>query len=1246
MSGFVLCATFELVTQDKSIWTILQETGNSNDKVLVSQFRFVQGANARSDSPMTMFFKSPPAHFSIIQTALGRAVVSSLPPLPKLTSKRSTKNMAAKQSDYRIPIPDGDFDQSESLIAVQASLISYYRHLSPAGGFISLDSVALQLTKDTFCSAFHLSPTEPSGLADVVIPFQYKVQNALIALALLKLKKSDGKFDASTLAAVKQFQADFNRKSPTIRAICLSYPLKSSSQISVLTSTSPSSTHVTGHLDGTTSDPNSHHSNTPSSSDPSLQIRTDGAMEHRTASALFAYISELKSYLDAFGFPTPSDPLKTPKRFKAIFTAVRASIDIPTEYLNDGALVYLSTIPAFIDDCGLANKQSLESGKAVPEHLRDNVLKILQIASTFKPKEKRKSKRLSSGLPSGIGFPGLVTSDLVSPSSPASTPAPMASILPISATPISVPAGTPNPSSRTQPKSITSTSPSSNVGFMSTYTLGTSTNSTPTSKPIDILPLQATPYEVQDDSVFPSSPSSRGNMGSLKSSDSPRRAMTSPLLKSTPQPKESPKRATDPVADTYVVFDREYHESVPNWMSEIEIVDFSVNLAGYILYIDPMTSLSRSQPSSVVVRGDSNDIVSGMAFRMKSKPLGCPSLWDYYTRSSEVSASFERVRSVHGMLIVENLSDSQIVERKLVRCPDGLFNPHVSTVRIQTTLVKLGCQAKDFEYSISNPNLRSQDILYLKYKIDRTLPIDEALYQIVRNVQICLVALNCLPLSQFSPWYSNYVTDAVIKFEHDFEQAREPDSNKRLVWAAGNMTSLIYEELLNQTILFHKALIDLGFPVKCTPFEDIAQFYTYTLAYHETQKQLSEALNASPRIAASHQESLSAGASSSFPALATPARNGDKRDASDSVATLSSPRGSAATTQPSNASASANSVSVASTQALIPSKEPLTATSTAGKTTDVNRSSPSVPVPQQPLSPLMARHAPPELGQLQTSIFTPALPAPPSSSSSSSLSSAITPMGMSAASSATSVSSNPETPASVQQPLNPVSAPFAPRFPSHPQQPMHPLEPSDSHTQLSQDIEFGSSLASKYKSALQEHEELLSRYSALEESFMELSNDAADANTSLQFFEEQYKESVQNYDLLLREYESLKRTTLENEDVIQTLVQNVALLETKLQKLQRIAQRSFTTQLLWYLILTLLYILLLPALGVTFLIDLYRSKRQGIEVTDTNSLRTRLSSYSKHQLTKLEHVIDDLESKVNKWSGVETSSLPTKEKRN
>ena len=182
--------------------------------------------------------------------------------------------------------------------------------------------------------------------------------------------------------------------------------------------------------------------------------------------------------------------------------------------------------------------------------------------------------------------------------------------------------------------------------------------------------------------------------------------------------------------------------------------------------------------------------------------------------------------------------------------------------------------------------------------------------------------------------------------------------------------------------------------------------------------------------------------------------------------------------------------------------------------------------------------------------------------------------------------------------------------------------------------------ATKYKEVLKQHQELQEKYQTLEETFIELSNDAAEANTSLQFFEEQYKESVQNYDSLTREYESMKRASEDREASIQALVQNVATLESKLQKLARISQRSFTTQLLWYIILLLLYVLLLPAIGVSFMIDLWRQKRNGLLLSEENSVRARLQRYARHQLVKLERVIDELESKVNKLIGMEQTEKP------
>jgi hypothetical protein len=557
-----------------------------------------------------------------------------------------------------------------------------------------------------------------------------------------------------------------------------------------------------------------------------------------------------------------------------------------------------------------------------------------------------------------------------------------------------------------------------------------------------------------------------------------------------------------PATACLIVFDRQYHESSPGWENEIEIVESKVAIGGYRLFIDPSHALSRTRPSTVLVKGDSTtDIVYGMSIRLKSRHSDLLPLWDYYTRAMDSSNLFTVVDTAKGSVLVDRLSDTDILSKGLVLCPNGRFNPHISKIRIQATLQRLGCASKDFVFSLLNDNRRSQDQVYLKYKLDRGVPIEEALYHVVRTIQVCLVALNCLILTHISPWYSNYVVDAVIKFEKDYELAFG-DTGKKFVTSGGSMTFTLYDELLLQTQQFHKALIDLGFPVKCSPFDDIALFSTYTAAYHSTQEALVQSLEGSHPT---------------------------------------------------------------------------------------------------PLTPLQARKA------LPLSRESTMSPSPSGSKISSSTS--IDPSASGLVLSRFGTSSHADTDFAVGN----------------------------------QEIEFGSSLASKYKEALAQHEELQTRYQNLEESFLQISNDAAEANTALQYFEDQYKESIQNYDLMLREYDAMKRLATENEDAIQGLVQHVASLETKLQELQRIAQRSLTGQILWYLILLLLYILLLPALGVTWLADLFRQKRYGIEITEETSIRARLHRYAQHQMTKLERIVDELERKVVKLTGLE--SLGSKEKR-
>lgn len=808
----------------------------------------------------------------------------------------------------------------------------------------------------------------------------------------------------------------------------------------------------------------------------------------------------------------------------------------------------------------LTHQQLQSQPKSVSTSSREAFDNLTQFASQYRPKEKKRSRRQSTGPQSNP---------------PRSQKVPIGSSLQIASSSIEIPSS--HPSNHQSEGAINRSS-------------------------------------AKDDILLSSSPKSpaRSVAMSFGLPDSPRRSVTSPKLSigSLPETAGSMRLAKDfpplevPVTEIplFIVFDREYHESVPQWEEEIEIVNSSVTLTGWRLYADPNLVLDRLRSASVLLKGEAHEIVTGMVVRCKSKEIEARSLWEYYTRMPGPSSQV--VHTEQGNFVMESLSEIQIAERRLVRCPDGSLNPHVSTLRIQATLVKLGCQAKDFEYSLTYANLRSQDQVYLKYKLDRTMPVDDALYLLVRNIQVSLVALCYMPPEHLSPWYSNYVVDAMLSFEQDYTKACI--DGKKLTWASGHCTFSIYEELLHQTSLFHKALLDLGFPVRCTPFEDPLQFYAYAMAYRENQFLLAEALHTIDPDADSDlpQHTIDTHSKEGTPAtsLGSPGRERNKRASSERAPTAQS-------TPP----------------ALAAIQTPKLA----------------------PLSPLQARNT--QLHQ----IFEPTSSSPvfyhPTSSSN-----AVPPIHRTVGMAHLPISAS----ASGMLPPNsgsPLRVDVATSPPNHSyMQALHaqlsptnnlPAYPAWGHEAPAEggmlpEIEFGSSLASKYKEALQQHQELQSRYQELEESFLDLSNDAAEANSSLQYFEEQYKESVQNYDNLLREYDAVKRTVADNEDAMQALVQSVATLEAKLQKLQRIAQRSFTTQLLWYFILVLLYILLLPALGVTFLIDQYRARYQGISITEDNSIRTRLQRYAKLQLTKLERVIGDIERKVMKVTGLET-----KEKR-
>lgn len=1133
------------------MWTIFEETGKPTDVVYVSRIRL---ANNHLDSAIGSFLTT--SNFLWTDTKLGRVLLAPLPPAPKVTTKRTHRHSTSKQPDYRIPIPNGDFDSADPLITAELSLVANYHHLSPAGGFVSLDAVAVQLTKDAFCSAYQLTVDSSDSLADVVLSFQARVQSALIALALIKLKKSDGNLDATCMTALRQFQLDFNTKHEDVRRASLAEYLKLSPE------DAPDAHHNSqSPSDPTSPPPSLVMSSTSQPSTGALHLRMDGFLDFKTSAALFGYISELKAMLECIGFHTPSDPLKVPKRFKSIFKAIRGAMDenelgealMCATALPVGGLPPLSSIPRFFDQYGYFHRQSIEYGKMVPPNLKDTLSRIMAAASQYKPKEKKK-KRKSTGSNSSPAKHSHSHSHSSSSKRKSLHSTPEAIYEGGSS---SSPALLSEPS-HSPPRSVSGENPLANLQEepSPSPTNTGSPRGTPRLKNLSMVTGGINAPESPKRSVTSPSLPRVSNTPSETATSSPRVEADPPQKRNsdaepiTPEPDTSRTEAilADPAA-VLVVFDREYHQSIAGWGAYIEILDTEVILQGYKLWIDPSRVLSRTRPGWTLTAGDASDKVVGMAIRKRVKGLVSNPLWDYFSRTQDLSStSFTTVATTVGYVNVDSISDVQAEEAKLISAYSGKLNPHISRIRILATLQKLGCTAKDFEFSLMHPNIRSQDQFYLKYKMDREVPVDDALYHIVRNVQLCLIALSCMEIDQMSPWYSNFVEDAVKVFEEQMERANVEFGGKRLVSADGHMNFLIYDELVSQTRIFHSTLAKFGFPVKCTPFEDNLLFSSYSAAFVDAQKITPEAFK--------------------LP--------------SDSKSPATSPRNATRIPYPPLMARyipqdAGKQLVLNMNKLLVPPPTPINA--------------PSGDAPAPSFSPTTGKRS-----QL-TSVTSTGMPA---------TSATLRPQGSSKISPRAIISKDDSSIRS---------------------------ETSPSH--FHQDIEFGSSLATKYKEVLKQHQELEEKYQTLEETFVELSNDAAEANTSLQFFEEQYKESLQNYDSLTKEYESMKRASDDREASVQALVQNVATLEAKLQKLARISQRSFTTQLLWYIILLFLYVLLLPAIGVAFIADLWRQKRDGLVLTEENSIRARLQRYARHQLTKLERVIDELESKVNKMIGME-----------
>lgn len=170
-------------------------------------------------------------------------------------------------------------------------------------------------------------------------------------------------------------------------------------------------------------------------------------------------------------------------------------------------------------------------------------------------------------------------------------------------------------------------------------------------------------------------------------------------------------------------------------------------------------------------------------------------------------------------------------------------------------------------------------------------------------------------------------------------------------------------------------------------------------------------------------------------------------------------------------------------------------------------------------------------------------------------------------------------------------------------------------------------MKAKLKRVIERYQRAKKDITYFESNRIYLEKEMEDAKDTLQIMDSRVKEAEERYYALNKEYKAMKELLGVVEKDALKLVQETAALDTKLQHLQRQANRGLFKQLLAFLIMLIIYIIVSPVLLGTFIYDVIVNKKIQEENSKAQTFKI-VYRWAKKQNKNFEQFLDNLEDLI------------------
>ncbi|EFA75299.1 hypothetical protein PPL_11375 [Heterostelium album PN500] len=196
--------------------------------------------------------------------------------------------------------------------------------------------------------------------------------------------------------------------------------------------------------------------------------------------------------------------------------------------------------------------------------------------------------------------------------------------------------------------------------------------------------------------------------------------------------------------------------------------------------------------------------------------------------SKAPSGSFYTIRTPLGQLVLANSSVSSHFGLNLIPIPNGDFDRHIETLKLNLLLKRLGCTRPKYQLSIQP--LINNNNAYEKLRFESLANANQTNLQSVTNfvkeIQAALSHLNYLPLlTKIDGQYDQKLINAVKAFQTDFNKRNNAAKDKdQMLQVEGYIDQNTFKGIVTEIMSLRRKIESLGFKTPDNPIKNYIDF--------------------------------------------------------------------------------------------------------------------------------------------------------------------------------------------------------------------------------------------------------------------------------------------------------------------------------------------------------------------------------------------------------------------------------------